>query len=252
MTCDREASSQSLLTGDTAARTHPLLIVSNVRVHAEGLRSTLAVRLGYDINVVSSESCTSSYMGHVAPRLLLVDSSSVNGASLACALADVLITAPLVVYAVTGERPNDVLAFAALHATGFVPHDASVEELHDVIEAVLDGHVRNPSWVTELLVREWGQKARVEVTEEPLLRLTVRQKEAILFRAAGLSCKETAKRMGIAPKTVQNETHAGYRKLGVHNAQEAAELLKVSVCPWERQVPKRSVRHALGPVVGPD
>jgi DNA-binding NarL/FixJ family response regulator len=224
----REAPSPPFTRG-AESRTPLFLLISNVRLHAEALRSILAARFPHNVDVSGSEASTPSRIAQAAPVLLLIDSSSVDGARLAYALAEGVITAPLVVYAVSNERPADVLAFATLHASGFVSSDASVEELHAVIEAVLDGEVRCPAWVTKLLVREYGAAVHVRAGVDRLQQLTPRQKEAVMLRAAGLTSKETAKRMGITPKTVKNEVHAGFQKLGVHSAQQAAKLLRAGV-----------------------
>jgi DNA-binding NarL/FixJ family response regulator len=228
MTIARETSLPEL-SASAGTRTPLLLLVSNVLIHAEALRAILAARFPHSVAVSSSDACTPSYIAQDVPQMLLIDSSSVDGVWLASAFADVVISAPLVVYAISKERPDDIRVFSTLQCSGFVSRDASVEELQDVIQAVFDGEVRCPSWVTGLLVREFGRKVHVKAGADKLQLLTARQKEAVMLRAAGLSSKEAAKRMGISPKTVKNETHAGFQKLGVHSAREAAELLKVGV-----------------------
>lgn len=59
--------------------------------------------------------------------------------------------------------------------------------------------------------------------------LTPRQAEVIRLAAAGLSVKETARVLGVRPKTVTNCRDAAYRRLGVHNRVQAVVAL------WRRE-----------------
>lgn len=59
----------------------------------------------------------------------------------------------------------------------------------------------------------------------PLDRLTQREREIVLAVAQGLSFKQAAKKIGVAPSTVANHLYRVYRKLGVYSRTELAALV---------------------------
>lgn len=62
-------------------------------------------------------------------------------------------------------------------------------------------------------------------TAGPLDRLTAREREIVYAVAHGLSFKQAAKRIGIAPSTVANHLYRVYRKLGVYSRTALAGLV---------------------------
>ncbi|WP_428311933.1 response regulator transcription factor [Hydrocarboniphaga sp.] len=69
-------------------------------------------------------------------------------------------------------------------------------------------------------------------TAGPLDRLTVREREVVNAVAQGLSFKQAAKKIGVAPSTVANHLYRVYRKLGVYSRTELAAL----VHPAEKKI----------------
>ncbi|HUP93006.1 MAG TPA: LuxR C-terminal-related transcriptional regulator [Solimonas sp.] len=59
----------------------------------------------------------------------------------------------------------------------------------------------------------------------PLDRLTAREREIVTCVAQGLSFKQAAKKIGVAPSTVANHLYRVYRKLGVYSRTELAQLV---------------------------
>ncbi len=59
----------------------------------------------------------------------------------------------------------------------------------------------------------------------PLDRLTCREREIVYAIAHGLSFKQAARRIGIAPSTVANHLYRVYRKLGVYSRSALAGLV---------------------------
>lgn len=59
----------------------------------------------------------------------------------------------------------------------------------------------------------------------PLDRLTAREREIVLAVAQGLSFKQAARKIGLAPSTVANHLYRVYRKLGVYSRTELAALV---------------------------
>jgi len=59
----------------------------------------------------------------------------------------------------------------------------------------------------------------------PLDRLTNREREIVYCVAQGLSFKQAARKIGVAPSTVANHLYRVYRKLGVYSRTELASLV---------------------------
>jgi DNA-binding CsgD family transcriptional regulator len=59
----------------------------------------------------------------------------------------------------------------------------------------------------------------------PLDRLTSREREIVFSIAQGLSFKQAARKIGVAPSTVANHLYRVYRKLGVYSRTELAALV---------------------------
>lgn len=60
----------------------------------------------------------------------------------------------------------------------------------------------------------------------PLDKLTLREKLVAVELAVGRSRKEAARRFGVAPSTVRNQTQSIYEKLGIDNRISLARLLQ--------------------------
>jgi DNA-binding CsgD family transcriptional regulator len=59
----------------------------------------------------------------------------------------------------------------------------------------------------------------------PLDRLTQRERETVFAVTQGLSFKQAARKIGVAPSTVANHLYRIYRKLGVNSRSELADLV---------------------------
>lgn len=67
----------------------------------------------------------------------------------------------------------------------------------------------------------------------PLDRLTTREREIVYCVAQGLSFKQAAKKIGVAPSTVANHLYRVYRKLGVYSRTELANLVHPQAAPTQ-------------------
>ena len=65
----------------------------------------------------------------------------------------------------------------------------------------------------------------------PLDRLTSREREIVLAVAHGLSFKQAARKIGVAPSTVANHLYRIYRKLGVNSRTALADLIHAVPSP---------------------
>ncbi|WP_213450154.1 LuxR C-terminal-related transcriptional regulator [Rhizomonospora bruguierae] len=124
--------------------------------------------------------------------------------------------APVVVYDATGPDPDLALqqgAAAVLHANDIA------HQLVPVLTLVNRGYAVMPATVAEPL----AEAARVR-TAEPASRVpTLTPRELDILRCIGRSdtVRQTAAKLGIAVKTVENAQVHLFRKLGVHNRAAA-------------------------------
>lgn len=65
----------------------------------------------------------------------------------------------------------------------------------------------------------------------PLDRLTAREREIVVAVAHGLSFKQAARKIGVAPSTVANHLYRIYRKLNVNSRTELANLIHAAPAP---------------------
>lgn len=101
------------------------------------------------------------------------------------------------------ERDPQRLPFA-------LPADGETEAFHDLM-------VRAQRFADLFLVIVWPAG--------PLDKLTSREREVVECVAQGLSFKQAAKKIGVAPSTVANHLYRVYRKLGVCSRTELASLV---------------------------
>ena len=121
-------------------------------------------------------------------------------------------------------RPLDadsVLAAVLRGADAVLEADAPPETLVHAVRVVCTGGAElSPSFVR--LVAD-ALRAHAQA-DEPTLRLTKREGEILLSIDGGETVKQTARTLGIAPKTVENLQSRLFRKLGVRNRAQAVAL----------------------------
>ena len=127
-----------------------------------------------------------------------------------------------------GDRQTVVSAIRA-GADGYLLKDSSPEEIVDGIEVTLAGGAPvSATAAVYLLERLRNGDELVEPAETDVdVQLKEREIELLNLFARGLSYKEAASAMGIAPLTINNYVKSIYGKLAVHSRSEAVyEALK--------------------------
>jgi DNA-binding NarL/FixJ family response regulator len=120
------------------------------------------------------------------------------------------------------DAPGLVHALLA-GAVAVVPCDDGGEALVDAVANVLDGQaVLSPRLTRQVLER--AQRAAREGAVGALVRLTPREHSVLECIARGLSVKQTAARLLIAPKTVENTQSRLYKRLDVRNRAQAVRV----------------------------
>lgn len=120
------------------------------------------------------------------------------------------------------DHENDIIPCLESGAAGYVPADASVDDLVHIVKAVANGN----SWCSDRFaaflfsrIRDFADERKPDWREEA--QLTAREFEVIELLAEGLSNKEIAGRLNIETQTVKNHVHHLLEKLSVHKRMEA-------------------------------
>jgi len=111
--------------------------------------------------------------------------------------------------------------------------------LHAVRSAAAEKNpVRVPMPVAIVDVPETTTRA---LRSEPFEKLTPREREVVLMAAEGLSSTETARRLGISPRTVETHRSQAMRKIGVHRRADLVRYAALhGILSTERDGPSDS------------
>lgn len=104
-------------------------------------------------------------------------------------------------------------------ARGYIPKDADLERMLEVIRAVHRGEARiDPAIASRALVK------LCQETEDPRrsISLTKREKEILSFVVRGATNSEIAEELLLSEQTIKNRLSGIFKKLGVRNRTEAA------------------------------
>jgi DNA-binding CsgD family transcriptional regulator len=123
---------------------------------------------------------------------------------------------------VTERPPNDaeIVEATLAGADAVVNFDVSPEELLRAVDAVRSGGTMLSPVQARLLARA----ARLAAAARPVPTLTPRERAILESAERGESVKQTARTLGIAPKTVENLQSRLFRKLGASNRAHAVVL----------------------------
>jgi DNA-binding NarL/FixJ family response regulator len=115
----------------------------------------------------------------------------------------------------------DVLRLLAAGVDGYVTKSTQGVDLVDLVRATADGAKPiSPEVAGYLLDIDSGP-----VVESSIARLTRREREVVHLIARGFTYSETAHRLGISVKTLENHMANIFHKLSVHSRHQLASLL---------------------------
>ena len=129
--------------------------------------------------------------------------------------------APVVVVGAAGDD-EEALAWAEAGAAGYVPRDATLEDLTSTLDAAIRGEFHCSASLAASMLRRLQtlSKPGSPAPREP--PLTLREREIVVLIDQGCSNKDIARRLGIEVATVKNHVHNILEKLRVHGRGEAA------------------------------
>jgi DNA-binding NarL/FixJ family response regulator len=121
---------------------------------------------------------------------------------------------------------DEVVAWAAAGAHGFLTPEGSLEDLVFAMESVVHDEVPCPPRLAAALLRRVGRLAAQHSGKDPERRLTLRERQIAELLDQGLSNQEIATRLYIELSTVKNHVHNILEKLRVRSRGEAVARLR--------------------------
>jgi DNA-binding NarL/FixJ family response regulator len=124
-------------------------------------------------------------------------------------------------------------------ATGYLVKESAAEGLLKGLENVSKGEYFLDSSVSQQVVKRLMESPAKEavITDAGYETLTPREQEVMCLLAEGFSANETAEKLFISPKTVENHRSNIMNKLGIHSTHElvryAAKLGLIDVDLWK-------------------
>jgi two-component system, NarL family, nitrate/nitrite response regulator NarL len=197
-----------------------VVILGDVRLFRDGLAALLrgSARIEMVATIGSpEEACT--VIARERPDVLLFDMSMPDALRQVSALAATFPTLKIVTLAIP-ETATDVLFCAEAGAVGYVPREASAEDLIAALEAAARSELRCPAHIAAALLRRvaeltWAGAGGVPSSAAPTAAaaLTLRELEVLRLLETGRSNKEIARALGIELAMAKNHVHNILAKL---------------------------------------
>ena len=201
-----------------------ILILSEVRLYRETVAAALTRQgalevvgtAGYRLEAIQRIRCA-------RPDVVLADMAGAMNLRAIRAIGDTYPRVRIVGLGVR-EIERDLIACSKAGIHGYVPPDATIDEL----VAITDGVARGDSFCcaeTIALARRMAATAPDDADG-----LTIREREVVRLLERGLSNKEIACELRIAVPTVKNHVHHILEKLAVaRRSQAVAHLRRIAV-----------------------
>ena len=203
------------------AQTIRILLVDDHAVLRAGLRALLEAEPGF---LVVGEASTGEEgvikAKQLMPDVVVMDLSMPGAGGLEAvrqiaALEKGIRTLVLTMH---GEEEH-LLPVLEAGGSGYVNKRSADEELIEAIKTVASGDVFLYPSGAKLLLRGLKQKAEPG-EEDPLEKLTDREREVLAFTVEGFSSSEIGKKLFISPKTVDTYRARIMEKLNLHHRSE--------------------------------
>ena len=200
-----------------------VLIVSDIRLYREGLAEFLRRDGRLTVEVAAGAEHAVAFAERPDVDVALVDRSMAASSI----LIECLASSTRVLTLASPAEDDDVIDAAEAGVSGYVTRESSLEDLLDAIERAARGEAICPApMAASLLRRVAALSGERPGAEQPSVRLTARETEIMALIDGGLSNKEIAARLHIAPPTVKNHVHNILEKLGVSRRFEAAAAFR--------------------------
>jgi DNA-binding NarL/FixJ family response regulator len=218
-----------------------ILIVDDHPLIREGLISILKSAAGYEVVGQAGNARNAIRMvKNLKPDLVLLDLAlpDKSGIELSREIRNISPPTRILIVSMHSRVDYIVKAFQA-GATGYMVKESATEKLLQGIEHVVNGEYFMDGSVSHRVVEKLMQtpEKEMKITDAAYETLTPREQEITVLLAEGYSAKETAAKLFISPKTVENHRTSIMNKLGLHSTLElvryAARLGLIDVDLWK-------------------
>ncbi len=206
-----------------------VVIVNTVKIYLESVAAMLARHDGVRVvGTAETEAEAIATVEDLEPNVVLLDMRSPDSVSMIQAIIQAAPTIKIVALAAS-DVESEIIAFAKIGVAGFVPRDASAQELVEAVQASVRGEFNCSPRVAGTLLRQVGLLATSRSSESTDCRLTPRETEIVELIDRGLSNKEIATDLGVEVSTVKNHVHSILHKLRVRRRGQAAARMRSGV-----------------------
>ncbi len=203
-----------------------VLIVTEVRLYGEALAQWLERRGSVRVaGTTGNREEALARIQQLLPDVALVDIPMPGSLETARAMVDLEPELKVVAIGLE-ETEQNVLACAEAGFAGYVPREASLNDLAVVIEGAACGELQYSPRVAATLLRRLASLVSTQGAGYGEVKLTAREVEMVQLIDQGLSNKEIARRLSIEVATVKNHVHNILEKVRVHRRSEAAARLR--------------------------
>lgn len=203
-----------------------VIIISDIRLYREGLASALnnknsLIMCGvYDFN----QDLTQLFSSHPADVVLIDTSDSKTSINTIKYIAAYNSECAILALALK-ETEEHVIAFFDAGCSSYVPRDASLDDLVQVILRTHSGELVCSPKMAGSLLRHLKRNLRAKIVPDTH-RVTNRELQVVKLIDGGLSNKEIAHQLSIEVSTVKNHVHSILEKLDVNRRNQAAARLR--------------------------
>jgi two-component system, NarL family, nitrate/nitrite response regulator NarL len=201
-----------------------ILVVADVRLHREGLSSSLDQRP--NLLVVGRASDRQEALKVIAlvhPDVVVLEMTTRNSFEIVRAINLEAPKVKIIAFAVE-EFDREILACAEAGVAGWVPREGSVEDLVASIERAHREELLCSPRMAAQVFRRLALLSRIVPGRPRSSPLTSREQEISALIERGLSNKEIARNLNIEVATVKNHVHNILGKLHVTSRGEAAAM----------------------------
>lgn len=201
-----------------------ILIADDHGVVAEGLKHLIEAQPDMQVVAMASDGREAVRLAREAhPDIVLMDLSmpELNGADATRTLLEREPACRVIVLSMYAEREYVRRALKA-GASGYVVKRSAAKEVVEAIRAVYAGQRYLSPRVADVVIDDY----RAEDKQDPLARLSAREREVLQLLAEGRTGAEIAARLALSQKTVETYRARLVEKLGI---RDVAGLVKFAI-----------------------
>jgi DNA-binding NarL/FixJ family response regulator len=189
------------------------------------MRDSLASRPQFSsVEAAAAEDDALRLVAEFQPDVIVVDIATRQSLDVVRAIRRADTRSRIIGFGVA-EIEGEILACAEAGLAGYVPGDASLDDVVERIEGIMRGELLVTPRIAAAMFRRLESGAPAERYEGIGSILTSREREVLRLIDGGLSNKEIAADLNIEVSTVKNHVHNLFEKLHVKSRMQAAAHL---------------------------